>query len=137
MAARGADHSSTPTMDWGLDEKTFDFLSARTRQIDKNASETPMFMHDATINLRRVAEVADFAQASSVWLAPSSEAITVMTTILSHAVGTPLYILCVTNVGRRNFIGVEFQFNSKSGLARDEDRLIQERTSSPMPGLFS
>ena len=47
MAARGADQSSFPTMNWRIKGETIGFLSVRTRKIDTNANNTSVLMHDA------------------------------------------------------------------------------------------
>ena len=47
VASRGMDHSSTPATDWRSNRDTYDFLRVRKREIDTNASDTPVPMHDA------------------------------------------------------------------------------------------
>ena len=52
MAARGADQSSFQTMNWRIKGEILiiGFLSVRTREIDTNANDTSVLMHDACID---------------------------------------------------------------------------------------
>ena len=47
MAARGADQSSLPAMNWRIKGETIGFLSVRKREIDTNANDTWVLMLDA------------------------------------------------------------------------------------------